>query len=173
MIIGVALAGLAAESLQAAAAVSGSDDVIWKSDDGVARTPPLGWRSWNCFGLEVDDAAMRSVVAAMVNRSRGGVSLLDLGYSSVGVDDGWQQCGAGYEGSFHDTQVRHFPAQLKLNHFDRIARQGRLSSSPTMTEQSRKMLNKNSTCLPLLKTVSGLNLREQSGLKEGGQRPSP
>ena len=45
-----------------------------------------------------------------------------------------------------------------------VPRQG---SSPMMTEQIRKMVNKNSTCFPLLKTASGLDLRGQSGLKEG------
>ena len=28
-------------------------------------------------------------------------SLLDLGYSRIGMDDGWQACGAGVNGSFH------------------------------------------------------------------------
>ena len=30
-------------------------------------------------------------------------SLLDVGYSRVGLDDGWQACGAGINGSFHDA----------------------------------------------------------------------
>ena len=46
----------------------------------------------------------------------------------------------------------------------RLSRQG---SSPMMTEQSRKCSNKNSTPFSALKTASGLNLRGQSGLKEG------
>ena len=60
-------------------------------DDGLGRTPPMGWRSWNCWGLEVTDAKMRAAVDALSNRSTPtGVSLADLGYASVGLDDGWQ-----------------------------------------------------------------------------------
>ena len=33
-------------------------------------------------------------------------SLADLGYVSAGVDDGWQACGAGVQGSFHDAEGR-------------------------------------------------------------------
>ena len=29
-------------------------------------------------------------------------SLYDLGYSSIGLDDGWQACGQGVNGSYHD-----------------------------------------------------------------------
>ena len=32
-----------------------------------------------------------------------GPSLLELGYNRVGIDDGWQDCGAGTNGSFHDA----------------------------------------------------------------------
>lgn len=43
----------------------------------------------------------------MINRTRRDsagnlASLLDLGYNNVGLDDNWQACGEGYEGSFHD-----------------------------------------------------------------------
>ena len=38
------------------------------------------------------------------NASRGdGRSLLDHGYASIGLDDNWQKCGAGINGSFHDA----------------------------------------------------------------------
>ena len=68
-------------------------------DNGLALTPPMGWRSWNCFKGDVTDADARRVADAMVSRRRSvdGVptSLLDLGYTDLGVDDGWQACGAG------------------------------------------------------------------------------
>ncbi len=47
-----------------------------------------------------------SVVDALVLRRQtvNGVltSLWDLGYNYASVDDGWQECGAGVNGSFHD-----------------------------------------------------------------------
>ena len=38
----------------------------------------------------------------IANRSRG-KSLADVGYVRVGLDDNWQDCGAGVNGSFHDS----------------------------------------------------------------------
>lgn len=77
-------------------------------DNGLGVSPPMGWRSWNCYGGNVWDARIRSVVDAMVNRSRtvNGVptSLLDLGYNDCGLDDNWQACGTGVDNSFHDAQ---------------------------------------------------------------------
>jgi hypothetical protein len=50
---------------------------------------------------------MRAVVDAMVDKSRSvngkPTSLVDLGYITVGLDDNWQACGTGVDGSFHDA----------------------------------------------------------------------
>ena len=34
-------------------------------DNGLARTPPMGWNSWNKFASRVDDAAVRGIADAM------------------------------------------------------------------------------------------------------------
>jgi alpha-galactosidase len=70
-------------------------------DNGLALTPPMGWRSWNCFHGDVNDTIIKATVDALVQK-HDGKSLLDAGYNHVGVDDGWQSCGAGPGGSFHD-----------------------------------------------------------------------
>ena len=62
--------------------------------NGLARTPPMGWRSWNAFGNRITQDMMLVAADALVakNRTVGGVprkSLLDAGYASVGVDEGW------------------------------------------------------------------------------------
>ena len=56
----------------------------------------------NAFGGGITQAKMEAVMDAMVDSSRG-FSLKSLGYQSVGLDDGWQDCGAGVNGSFHDA----------------------------------------------------------------------
>ena len=60
-------------------------------EDGLARTPPRGWRSWNTFGSNVTQAKMEAIMDAMVRRDRSvdGVptSLCDLGYC-----DGMRVC---------------------------------------------------------------------------------
>jgi alpha-galactosidase len=80
--------------------------------NGLARTPPMGWRSWNAFGNRITQDMMLDAAAAIVSRNRtvGGranVSLCDLGYCSVGVDEGWEGCGAGVDHTQHDA--RGFP----------------------------------------------------------------
>jgi alpha-galactosidase len=54
-------------------------------DNGLARTPPMGWSSWNAFGQEIDDKAVRQTADALV-----ATGLRDAGYIYVNIDDGWQ-----------------------------------------------------------------------------------
>ncbi|GAB2824979.1 glycoside hydrolase family 27 protein [Streptomyces daliensis] len=49
-----------------------------------ALTPPLGWNSWNSFGCNVDESAVRQAADAMV-----GSGMRDAGYEYVVVDDCW------------------------------------------------------------------------------------
>ena len=74
-------------------------------DNGLALTPPMGWRSWNCYHGAVEDRDIRATIDVITGRSREvdgkPTSLADLGYVHVGIDDGWQACGTGYKGSFH------------------------------------------------------------------------
>jgi alpha-galactosidase len=75
-------------------------------DDGLARTPPRGFRTWNLFGGAISQQLVLEVAAALVSRERSvdGVptSLADLGYSDLGLDDGWQRMHSGPGGvGFH------------------------------------------------------------------------
>jgi alpha-galactosidase len=75
--------------------------------NGLARTPPMGWRSWNAFGNRITQEMMLEAANAIVAKNRtvaghdGKVSLCDLGYCSVGVDEGWEGCGSGVNGTQH------------------------------------------------------------------------
>jgi len=75
-------------------------------DNGLGRLPPMGWRSWNAYGGGVNQSQMTGTMDQMVDQSRmvGGkqMSLFDLGYNNVGLDDNWQQCGSlNGQRSFH------------------------------------------------------------------------
>jgi len=73
-------------------------------NNGQARTPPMGWRSWNYMLADVSQEKILAQVAAMSKRYADlGPSLRELGYSDVGIDDGWQECGAGVNGTFHNA----------------------------------------------------------------------
>lgn len=76
--------------------------------DGLGLTPWRGWRSWNLFGLDVNQTLIEQIQDAMVSRARvvDGVptSLADLGYSDVGLDDGWQLDNSGPGGQgYHNA----------------------------------------------------------------------
>ena len=49
----------------------------------------MGWRSWNAFRRNVSQEKMNLIASMMADGSRG-ASLMELGYTSCGLDDGWQ-----------------------------------------------------------------------------------
>lgn len=54
-------------------------------DDGVARTPPMGWNSWNRFKCDVSERLIQNTADAMVASG-----MRDAGYQYVVIDDCWQ-----------------------------------------------------------------------------------
>ena len=53
--------------------------------NGLAKTPPMGWNSWNKFAGRVDDAAVRSMADAMATNG-----MKDAGYQYINIDDTWE-----------------------------------------------------------------------------------
>ncbi len=49
-----------------------------------ARTPPMGWNSWNAFRTEVDEQKVLGAAQTLVDSG-----LAKLGYVYVNIDDGW------------------------------------------------------------------------------------
>jgi alpha-galactosidase len=54
-------------------------------DNGLARTPPMGWNSWNKFRGQVNDKVVREIADAMVKNG-----MKDAGYVYVNIDDTWE-----------------------------------------------------------------------------------
>jgi alpha-galactosidase len=54
-------------------------------ENGLARTPPMGWNSWNKFGCNVSESLIREVADQMVSSG-----MKDAGYQYVVIDDCWQ-----------------------------------------------------------------------------------
>jgi alpha-galactosidase len=52
--------------------------------NGLARTPPMGWNSWNKFGCDVNEATIRRTADAIV-----ATGMRDAGYVYVVIDDCW------------------------------------------------------------------------------------
>ena len=53
--------------------------------DGQARTPPMGWNSWNKFGCNVSEDLVKGIADAMAASG-----MKDAGYRYVVIDDCWQ-----------------------------------------------------------------------------------
>lgn len=66
---------------------AGSDSSIIKIivGDDIALTPPMGWNSWNCWGLSVDQEKIMDAGRAFIK-----YGLADHGWSYINIDDGWE-----------------------------------------------------------------------------------
>ena len=78
------MAALAAALLPSLLASPGVAQVR-RLDDGLARTPPMGWNSWNKFACHVDEQLIEATADAMVSSG-----MRDAGYRYVVIDDCWQ-----------------------------------------------------------------------------------
>ncbi|MGE0353142.1 MAG: glycoside hydrolase family 27 protein [Gemmatimonadales bacterium] len=75
-------------------------------DNGLARTPPMGWNSWNRFGCNVSDSLIRGVADAISSNG-----MRDAGYQYVTIDDCWQ-VGRAADGTIQADPER-FPHGMK------------------------------------------------------------
>jgi alpha-galactosidase len=75
-------------------------------DNGLARTPPMGWNSWNKFASRVDDATVRSIADAMASNG-----MRDAGYRYINIDDTWE---AGRDAQGNIQTNKKFPDMKAL-----------------------------------------------------------
>ena len=115
--------------------------VLRAADNGRGLLPPMAWRSWNAFYASIDEKIIRAQIDALVEPRdpatgaalklatfRGtradadadaGVSLRSLGYRSIGIDEGWEGCGLGVNGTVHladgtpTVDPKRFPSGMK------------------------------------------------------------
>jgi len=75
-------------------------------ENGLARTPPMGWNSWNKFGCNVSEKLIKEMVDAMVASG-----MKDAGYQYVVIDDCWAVSRDGEGNIVPDPQ--RFPSGMK------------------------------------------------------------
>ncbi|MFI9577517.1 cellulose binding domain-containing protein [Microbispora rosea] len=76
-------------------------------ENGVARTPPMGWNSWNTFGCNINETLIKQMADTIV-----GSGLRDLGYTYVVVDDCWFNPTRDSAGNLQGNPSR-FPSGMK------------------------------------------------------------
>jgi alpha-galactosidase len=52
--------------------------------EGLAKTPPMGWNSWNTFGTNINEDLVKGIADVFVFKG-----LKEVGYSYIVLDDGW------------------------------------------------------------------------------------
>jgi hypothetical protein len=62
-----------------------SRELIIKVGDQIMLTPPMGWNSWNCWGLSVNQEKV--IQSAHVFKEKG---LMNHGWAFINIDDGWE-----------------------------------------------------------------------------------
>ncbi len=76
-------------------------------DNGLARTPPMGWNSWNNFELNINEKLIRSMADALVKSG-----MRDAGYQYVIVDAGWKNHERASDGKLM-ADPRKFPSGMR------------------------------------------------------------
>ncbi len=75
--------------------------------DVLALTPPMGWNSWNCWGLSVSDERLKASAKAMMDKG-----LIDHGWTYMNIDDGWEAASRNDKGEI--VTNNKFPDMKKL-----------------------------------------------------------
>lgn len=65
----------------------------------LALTPPMGWNSWNCWGLSVSQEKVKASAQAIIDKG-----LIDHGWSYINIDDGWEHSERARDGTILANQ---------------------------------------------------------------------
>ncbi|XP_028756562.1 alpha-galactosidase-like [Neltuma alba] len=76
-------------------------------DNGLGRTPPMGWNSWNHFGCRIDENFIKQTADAMVS-----TGLASLGYRYINIDDCWSEATRNSRGNLVPKRST-FPSGIK------------------------------------------------------------
>ncbi|MGW7002752.1 NEW3 domain-containing protein [Streptomyces sp. NPDC054933] len=76
-------------------------------DNGLARTPPMGWNDWNAFGCDVSEQLVEQTADKIVSSG-----LRAAGYRSVNIDDCWMAKARGADGDLVPDPAK-FPHGMK------------------------------------------------------------
>jgi alpha-galactosidase len=75
-------------------------------ENGLGRTPQMGWNSWNKFGCNVTETVIRQTIDQFV-----ALQLPKYGYNYINIDDCW--AGSRDEKGFVQADEKTFPSGIK------------------------------------------------------------
>lgn len=77
------------------------------ADNGLVLTPPMGWSSWNVFGMNIDENKIKGIADAMVSSG-----MRDAGYIYLNIDDNWMAATRDANGKLQ-ANPETFPSGMK------------------------------------------------------------
>ncbi|XP_077231051.1 alpha-galactosidase-like [Tasmannia lanceolata] len=95
----------AAIHISAARVTRSNDEKIM--DNGLGRTPQMGWNSWNHFSCHIEETLIRETADAMVS-----TGLSKLGYKYINLDDCWAELNRDSKGNLV-PKASTFPSGIK------------------------------------------------------------
>lgn len=75
--------------------------------EGLAKTPPMGWNSWNTFETQIDEKLVKETADYMVTSG-----MKDAGFSYIVLDDGWMAKERDGNGDLVADPIK-FPSGMK------------------------------------------------------------
>ncbi|HEX7905482.1 MAG TPA: glycoside hydrolase family 27 protein [Chitinophagaceae bacterium] len=84
-----------------------SDKTTNAASDQLARTPPMGWNSWNVFGKNISEQVVRETVDSIVS-----TGLKNVGFEYVVIDDFWHGGRDSVTGLLYPDKEK-FPSGIK------------------------------------------------------------
>ncbi|CAL4942566.1 unnamed protein product [Urochloa decumbens] len=126
LLVAAAAAATASEAARVPAAVGNWTEVlsgaprrarhghgyVWRHrrrafENGLGRTPQMGWNSWNHFGCGINEDLIKQTADALVN-----TGMAKLGYEYVNIDDCWAESDRDNQGNFVANR-QTFPSGIK------------------------------------------------------------
>ena len=75
--------------------------------NGLAKTPQMGWNSWNFFACNINETVIKETADALIS-----TGLRDLGYVYVNIDDCWSSVTRNFKGQLVPDE-KTFPSGIK------------------------------------------------------------
>lgn len=77
-------------------------------DNNLAKTPPMGWNSWNIFHENINETQIKQIADTMVSSG-----MKDAGYIYLNLDDNWMANPARDANGYLRSDPKRFPSGIK------------------------------------------------------------
>src|SRR6195952_2971969 len=87
--------------------VAATTQLFAQKVEDLAKTPPMGWNTWNTFQTKIDEPLLKGMVDSYVSSG-----MKDAGYTYFVLDDGWMSMDRDKDGNLV-ADPQKFPNGMK------------------------------------------------------------